>query len=164
MCELLSGKLLRLFRRDGLHELPIRSVPNKRSGNELQRLPGGSVSSLHWSDELYQLSDGHVSRLNRLSIVWKLHGMPGGELLRHDRPISCERCMPRRTVLSGFLDGVLQLREWDLLRRLGLVGVHKLLDRLLSRLFRPNELHDLRLGHVFGTGRDGLFKLQCGDV
>ena len=84
--------------------------------------------------------------------------------MRCVRPIGCERCMLHRTVLSCFLDGLLQLRQWDLLLRFGLVGVHKLLGRLLSRHFRPNELHALRLGYVLGTGRDGVFKLQCGDI
>jgi hypothetical protein len=57
-----------------------------------------------------------------------------------------------------------KLRNWYLHCLIRLTRLHQLLCRTLPRQRRPNELHKLRVWQVLGTGRDGMFKLRCGNI
>jgi hypothetical protein len=77
----------------------------------LYKLPEGPISSISRVDELQQLSRGYLSGFNWLDRVRKLHGMHGGELLRHDRSRRRDWRMRSGDLLYLVVNGLLKLRD-----------------------------------------------------
>ena len=80
-------------------------------GFGLHKLPNGPISSISRVDELQQLSRGYLSGFNWLDYVRKLHGMHGGELLRHDRSRRRDWRMRSGDLLYRFFNGLFKLRN-----------------------------------------------------
>jgi hypothetical protein len=130
----------------------------------VHELSYGSVSSIRRFDELQQLSHRHLSGIHRLDFVGQLHGMHGGELLRHDRSHGRHCCLRYGDLLYRCFDGLFKLRNRYLFFVIRRFRLHQLFRRILPRQHRPNQLHDLCFRHVFGTRRDSVLKLRCGDL
>ena len=77
----------------------------------MHKLPNGPISSISRVDELQQLSRGYLFGLNWLDCVRKLHGMHGGELLRHDRSRCRDWRMRSGDLLYLVVNGLLKLRS-----------------------------------------------------
>ena len=72
----------------------------------MHKLPDGSIPGFHRCDELQQLFHRHLSGIHRFHFVRKLHGMYGGELLRHNWSHGRHCCVHAWSIFVRFVHSV----------------------------------------------------------